>query len=312
MSKQQNMAMVLQALKNAGLSDNQARILAAEIGRENSFQDKYLWGYHSDPANKSRNIGIISWQGSRAKGVEAALKEAGLLKGGKIAKGQASLDVMAKYLVNEIQTDPKYRKTKEQFLDNPDVDYHTGTKVLGKNFIRWRYDDPRYAAGHKHRDSFYRQLGGIAPSAGTSTTGEYIGAPASGETSAPKAYADTSAVAHTGGEAYADTTSPTYPRAPRSAQEVYDYITDLFAGLDGEQTTLLNTAAGVAAPSTPTENDLFSDIANLGLDSTLESVWAESARAIAAAKDKLTGRPMLQSGNPLRAGLGSLFDSMEI
>lgn len=43
---QQNMAMVLQALKNAGLNDNQARILGAEIGRENAFQDKYLWGYH--------------------------------------------------------------------------------------------------------------------------------------------------------------------------------------------------------------------------------------------------------------------------
>ena len=29
----QNMQMVLQALKNAGLNDNQARILGAEIGR---------------------------------------------------------------------------------------------------------------------------------------------------------------------------------------------------------------------------------------------------------------------------------------
>lgn len=159
---QQNMAMVLQALKNAGLSDNQARILGAEIGRENAFQDKYLWGYHPDPKNGLRNIGIISWQDTRAEGVERALKNAGLIQNGKIVKGQQSLDVMAKYLVNEIRTDPKYAKTKKQFLDNPNVGYHTGTKVLGTNFIRWRYDDPKYASGHRNRDKFYAQLGGSA------------------------------------------------------------------------------------------------------------------------------------------------------
>ena len=168
---QQNMAMVLQALKNAGLNDNQARILGAEIGRENAFQDKYLWGYHPDPKNGASNIGIVSWQGSRAKGVEQALKNAGLIQNGKIVKGQQSLDVMAKYLVNEIRTDPKYAKTKKQFLDNPNVDYHTGTKVLGTNFIRWRYNDPEYASGHRNRDKFYAQLGGITPAGGSATDG---------------------------------------------------------------------------------------------------------------------------------------------
>lgn len=166
MSEQSNMAMVLQALKNAGLNDNQARILGAEIGRENSFQDKYLWGYHIDPKNKAINVGIISWQGERGRGVERALRNAGLIKDGKIIKGQASLDVMARYLVNEIRTNPKYAATKKQFLDNPNVDYHTGTRVLGKNYIRWRYDDPAYASGHKNRDSFYAKLGGITPAGG--------------------------------------------------------------------------------------------------------------------------------------------------
>lgn len=163
MASQQNMAMVLQALKNAGLSDNQARILGAEIGRENAFQDKYLWGYHADPKNGAVNIGIISWQGGRGKGVERALKSAGLIQNGKIVKGQASLDVMAKYLVNEIRTNPSYAPTKQKFLHNPNVDYTTGTAVLGRNFIKWRYDDPKYATGHKNRDKFYAQLGGVKP-----------------------------------------------------------------------------------------------------------------------------------------------------
>lgn len=169
MSKENNMAMVLQALKNAGLNDNQARILGAEIGRENAFQDKYLWGYHSDPKNGAINIGIISWQGSRGKGVEQALRNAGLIQNGKIVKGQASLDVMAKYLVNEIRTNPTYAATRKQFLDNPNVDYKTGTQVLGRNFIRWRYDDPKYASGHRNRDNFYAQLGGVVPAGGEAT-----------------------------------------------------------------------------------------------------------------------------------------------
>lgn len=216
MSKQQNMAMVLQALKNAGLSDNQARILGAEIGRENAFQDKYLWGYHADPKNRAVNIGIISWQGSRGKGVERALKVAGLIQNGKIVKGQASLDVMAKYLVDEIRSNPAYAQTKKQFLDNPNVDYVTGTRVLGKNFIRWRYDDPEYASGHRNRDNFYRQLGGITPSAGSSTV------------------------------ASADTAQPTMPNVQVSTPEVQPFQPpqmqpmDLFGGGNGGGTMGLN------------------------------------------------------------------------
>lgn len=172
MSEQQNMAMVLQAFKNAGLSDNQARILGAEVGRENSFQDKYLWGYHRDPANNKVNIGIISWQDTRGEGVARALRAAGLIQNGKIVKGQASLDVMAKYLVNEIRTKPEYSQTKKKFLDNPNVDYRTGTRVLDTNFILWRYDDPKYAGGHRNREHFYRKLGGVTPTAGASMSAD--------------------------------------------------------------------------------------------------------------------------------------------
>lgn len=177
MASEQNMAMVLQALKNAGLSDNQARILGAEIGRENSFQDKYLWGYHKDPKNGKTNIGIISWQGTRAKGVERALENAGLIQNGKIVKGQESLDIMAKYLVNEIRTDPTYKATKKQFLDNPNVDYNTGAKVLGRDYIKWRYDDADYSSGHKNRDMYYAKLGGVAPQEGYTASSQAVQPP---------------------------------------------------------------------------------------------------------------------------------------
>lgn len=165
----QNMQMVLQALKNAGLNDNQARILGAEIGRENGFQSRYLWGYHSDPANKAKNIGLISWQGSRATALEKRLSQAGLLKNGKMVQSQEALDVQAKFLVDEIKSDSKYAETRKKFLENPNVDYATGNRVLGRNFIRWAYDNPKYASGHKSRDKYYQQLGGVVAQGGTDT-----------------------------------------------------------------------------------------------------------------------------------------------
>ena len=165
----QNMQMVLQALKNAGLSDNQARILGAEIGRENGFQDRYLWGSHSDPANKAKNIGLISWQGSRAAALEKRLAQAGLLKNGKMVQSQEALDVQAKFLVDEIKNNSAYAETRKKFLENPNVDYTTGTRVLGRNFIRWAYDNPKYASGHKTRDKYYQQLGGVVAQGGADT-----------------------------------------------------------------------------------------------------------------------------------------------
>ena len=165
----QNMQMVLQALKNAGLSDNQARILGAEIGRENGFQSRYLWGYHSDPANKEKNIGLISWQGSRAAALEKRLAQAGLLKNGKMEQSQEALNVQAKFLVDEIKNNSTYAETRKKFLENPNVDYATGTSVLGRNFIRWAYDNPKYASGHKARDKYYQQLEGVVAQGGSDT-----------------------------------------------------------------------------------------------------------------------------------------------
>ena len=165
----QNMQMVLQALKNAGLSDNQARILGAEIGRENGFQSRYLWGYHSDPANKDKNIGLISWQGSRAAALEKRLAQAGLLKNGKMEQSQEALNVQAKFLVDEIKNNSTYAETRKKFLENPNVDYATGTSVLGRNFIRWAYDNPKYASGHKARDKYYQQLEGVVAQGGSDT-----------------------------------------------------------------------------------------------------------------------------------------------
>ena len=130
------------------------------MGRENSFDPSVVFGAHTDDSNKKTNVGLLSWQSGREAPLLARLKSKGLYADGKIKQSQAALDEMAKYAVHEINTKPEYAATKKTFLSDPDVDYNTATKVLGTNFIRWRYNDPEYKSGHKNRDDFYRQLGG--------------------------------------------------------------------------------------------------------------------------------------------------------
>lgn len=152
---------IYQAYMNAGLSPNQARIITAEVGRENSFNPQTVFGVHSDPKNKALNLGMLSWQGDRGRSLYSYLHSKGLIQNGSILKNQASLDEMARFSVSEMKNNKGYAQTAKTFLSNPDVDYQTGVEVLGKNYIRWRYDDPNYSSGHANRDHFYRSMGGV-------------------------------------------------------------------------------------------------------------------------------------------------------
>lgn len=154
-----NQMSVYKAFRHAGLNDNQARIITAEVGRENDYNSRYLFGGHNDPHNGKYNLGFISWQGDRGKNLYNYLNQKGLIdSSGKIKQAQESLDAQAQFLINEIKTTKEYAPTKAKFLDNPSVDYGTGTYVLGKNYIRWRIDDPKYASHKRRRDNHYANL----------------------------------------------------------------------------------------------------------------------------------------------------------
>lgn len=176
-----NQMMVYKAFRNAGLNDNQARILTSEVGRENDYQTKYIFGGHVDNNNGAQNLGMISWQKTRATNLSKRLREKGLINDeGKMVHSQAALDEQAKFLVDEIKTDPSYKRTKEVFLANPNVTYNAGVEVLGKNFIRWDYDGKKIKAAdhHKKRDKYYSQISqqvgenvNVTPAAGTGGSG---------------------------------------------------------------------------------------------------------------------------------------------
>ena len=91
--------------------------------------------------------------------------------------------------------------------------------------------------------------------------------------------------------------------------------TDMFAGMPmfgGDPMNLLTGAVGLAVPDTATENQLFGNIAGMNLDGGLEQIYAEAARAVASAKDSIESQPMIQSTNPLRDELRTIFDRLEV
>jgi len=148
---------IYNSLREHDFSEQQARIMVAEIGRENSFNPDYLFGTHGDPKNRQPNIGLISWQGDRAKGLIKRLTEKGLYKNGKITRSKASIDEMVEYMLYEISNISKFSKTKNEFLRNPNIAYDKGNRILGTNYIIWRINDPKYKNGHKRRDAFFKQ-----------------------------------------------------------------------------------------------------------------------------------------------------------
>jgi hypothetical protein len=66
-------------LAKLGWSDNARLSFLGDMGRENSWNRKTIFGGHADPKNQAFNRGIISWQGDRRKKLDNYLKQQGLL-----------------------------------------------------------------------------------------------------------------------------------------------------------------------------------------------------------------------------------------
>ena len=156
-SRKNNMVAVYEAFKKAGMNDNQAKIMTAEIGRENDFGND-LWGSHKDKENGLTNVGMMSWQNDRATKLMAHLKKGGHLNAdGSIKRTKEALDAQAKFIVSEMRS-KEYANIGRKFLDKKDISYQEGSELLGKEYIKWRYTDKNYANGHKRRDDYYADI----------------------------------------------------------------------------------------------------------------------------------------------------------
>jgi tape measure domain-containing protein len=175
-----NMLRVYQAFRNAGVGDKQARVLTAQVGRENDFRNDAMFGSHKDANNGYTNTGFISWQRGRSTKLMQALQGQGVLdKKGQIQQTQDALDAQAKFLLQEVMTNKSYSKSKSALL-NDDLDYRSLEKIIGKNFIGWDYEGKKLGKdkASKHlakQDSYYDQLNkilGTSPDAASKAIGD--------------------------------------------------------------------------------------------------------------------------------------------
>ncbi|MEQ1066290.1 tape measure protein [Acinetobacter sp. XH1741] len=175
-----NMLRVYQAFRNAGVGDKQARVLTAQVGRENDFRSESMFGSHKDANNGYTNTGFISWQKGRSTKLMQALQGQGVLdKKGQIQQTQDALDAQAKFLLQEVMTNKNYSKSKSALL-NDDLDYRSLEKIIGKNFIGWDYEGKKLGKdkASKHlakQDSYFNQLNkilGSSPDAASKAIGD--------------------------------------------------------------------------------------------------------------------------------------------
>lgn len=134
---------VYKSFLNAGFSKNQAMALTAEVGRENDYNPKHVFGGHTDAAKDKNgrsisNLGFISWNRERRDRLVERARAAGVLTGpNSIAQSQAGMDVMAKFVMEEMQG--SYRKSMGDFLGNPNIDPESAAAIVGKKYIGWAY-----------------------------------------------------------------------------------------------------------------------------------------------------------------------------
>lgn len=299
-----NMQMVYQAFLNAGLSPQQARAITAEVGRENDFQSKYLFGRHVDAANRKVNLGFLSWQGSRGTNLDKRLKSKGLVDGsGNIARNQQALDEMAKFAIEEIRTTPAYSRTKKLFLDNPNVDYQTAQEVLGKNFIRWDYAGKTLgkdvAKHHAKRDKYYAQLGGAA-----GTAGQESQQPQMPQTpGVPDFYS-----------MYQPSQAPKpFEINIANPQDIFGSMTNQLTAnayqKDGQKIPVLSVDGELVVPENESEFKMFNKVADMNLTPQEESAKAKSIGLISDLKNSMSVKSLFQ-GTKIQAGLEKLFNSL--
>jgi len=153
---------VYDSLIAAGFTPFQAKALFAEIGRENDFNRKYIFGEHTDDSNKQRNLGLISWQKGRRDNLIKELEAAGLYKDGKIVESRQSIDVMTNFMKKEMES-KSYKGRLSEFLSGKITDSDEASKVLREKYIINKYieeHDKKRAKIEEHdkkRAKYYKE-----------------------------------------------------------------------------------------------------------------------------------------------------------
>lgn len=87
-----------------GYSPTARLSILGDVGRENNWKRKVIFGGHADPKNKALNRGIISWQGDRRAALDSFLRKEGVLGKGD----DDELRAMARFMDHEMKNTPEF------------------------------------------------------------------------------------------------------------------------------------------------------------------------------------------------------------
>lgn len=148
---------VYQAFRKQKYSHQGALVMAGEVARENNFNPNLVFGNHRDPANGAKNSGMFSWQGSRNPRLMKYLADHGALdKNGNIIRNQNALDAQAAFVKYELDQKQYGGGKYNEMLSQEHVDRNAAADAIGKNYIRWAINNPKYrAAGIRNRTRGY-------------------------------------------------------------------------------------------------------------------------------------------------------------
>lgn len=136
-----------QLAQAAGFSHSQAKALIGELGRENDFNISTMFGFHKDEANHKQNGGIFSWQGDRAKALQAHMIAKGLVNAdGTFKRTNESLQAQFEFLRKEIEANSTW---KQSFLDKKNISNDKARAALGGkgSVIGWARGQSKLKSG---------------------------------------------------------------------------------------------------------------------------------------------------------------------
>lgn len=120
-------------LMKLGWSENARLSLLGDLGRENSWNRKTIFGGHVDPASykngkgKIENRGIISWNGTRKQNLDKFLQKEGVY--GK--NDDDELRGMVRFMDSEMRDSPEW-KNIHQAVRNPNISTYDASENLRK------------------------------------------------------------------------------------------------------------------------------------------------------------------------------------
>lgn len=174
-SQADRMKGVYDAFRAAGLPHEAAKSFAAEIGRENDFRERFMFGTHTDANNGQMNGGMMSWQKERFPKMMEFLRQRGQLNpDGSIKQTQEALNAQAAFAIQEMQDGTLGDKGRQALavLNDPNSTHAQRAEVLGRNVIKWDMDGRRLADPQTHankRDNYYTQFGAMTDNTAAST-----------------------------------------------------------------------------------------------------------------------------------------------